>query len=329
MIAPATLSQAYQQGVSEEMQRDPAVFVIGTDLYERGGHWAQVKGLGAEFGPERIRDAPISEAAMLAAGVGAALNGMRPIVDLNFIDFVFGGMDEVINQAAKIRYMWGVPVPVVIRGTAGVAFGAAQHNNSLEAWFSHMPGLLVATPATPADTKGLIKSALRGEDPVIFLMHKMLTAARGPVGGPDDLVPFGRAVVVREGKDATVVAYSIMVSKVLKAAENLATQGIEIEVIDLRTPFPLDLDTVEASVRKTNRLIVAGEAPRNGSIVSEVAASAQEAVFDFLDGPVLRVGADHAPIPHSPPLMEALIPQVEDVERAVRYAVRGRAERVG
>jgi acetoin:2,6-dichlorophenolindophenol oxidoreductase subunit beta len=328
MTAPATLSQAFQQGVSEEMQRDPAVFVLGTDLYERGGHWAQVKGLGAEFGPERIRDAPISEAAMLAAGVGAALNGMRPIVDLNFIDFVFGGMDEVINQAAKIRYMWGVPVPVVIRGTAGVAFGAAQHNNSLEAWFSHMPGLLVATPATPADTKGLIKSALRGEDPVIFLMHKMLTAARGPVGGADDLVPFGRAVVIREGRDATVAAYSIMVSKALKAAENLAAQGIEIEVIDLRTPFPLDLDTVEASVRKTNRLIVAGEAPRNGSITSEVAASAQEAVFDYLDAPVLRVGADHAPIPHSPPLMEALIPQVEDVERAVRYAVRGRAEPV-
>jgi pyruvate dehydrogenase E1 component beta subunit len=329
MSASLTLSQAFQQGVSEEMKRDPTVFVMGTDLYERGGHWAQVKGLGAEFGPERIRDTPISEAAMIAAGVGAALNGMRPIVDLNFIDFVFGGMDEVINQAAKVRYMWGVPVPLVIRGTAGVAFGAAQHNNSLEAWFSHMPGLLVATPATPADTKGLIKSALRGEDPVIFLMHKMLTAARGSVGGPDDLVPFGRALVVREGRDVTVAAYSIMVSKALQAADNLAGQGIEAEVVDLRTPFPLDLDTVEASVRKTNRLIVAGEAPRHGSITSEVAASAQEAVFDYLDAPVLRVGAAHAPIPHSPPLIEALIPQVADVERAVRYAVRGHAERAG
>lgn len=328
MTAPVTLSQGYQQGVSEEMERDPTIFVMGTDLYERGGHWAQVKGLGAKFGVDRIRDTPISEAAMIAAGVGAALNGMRPIVDLNFIDFVFGGMDEVINQAAKVRYMWNMPVPIVIRGTAGVAFGAAQHNNSLEAWFSHMPGLLVATPATPADTKGLIKSALRGEDPVIFLMHKMLTAARGPVGGPDDLVPFGRATVVREGKDVTVAAYSIMVSKALKAAESLAGQGVDVEVIDLRTPFPLDLDTVEASVRKTNRLIVAGEAPRNGSITSEVAASIQEAVFDYLDAPVLRVGADHAPIPHSPPLMEALIPKVEDVERAVRYAMRGRAERV-
>jgi acetoin:2,6-dichlorophenolindophenol oxidoreductase subunit beta len=324
MSAVMTLSQAYQAGVTEEMARDERIFVMGTDLYERGGHWAQVKGLGQRFGPERIRDTPISEAAMLAAGVGAALNGMRPIVDLNFIDFIFGAMDETINQAAKVRYMWGVPVPLVIRGTAGVAFGGPQHNNSIEAWIAHTPGLLIAMPATPADTKGLIKSALRGEDPVIFLMHKMLTGARGEVDGPDDLVPFGQARICREGVNATVVAYSIMVSKALQAAEQLAAEGIEVEVIDLRTPFPLDLETIETSVRKTGRLIVAGEAPRHGGIASEVAAAVQESVFDYLDGPVLRVGGLHAPIAHSPPLFEALIPQVADVERAVRYAVTGR-----
>ncbi len=321
MSAAMTLSQAFAQGVREEMQRDENVFVLGTDLFIRGGHWAQVKGLGAEFGRERIRDAPISEAAMVAAGVGSALNGMRPIVDLNFIDFVFGAMDEVINQAAKIRYMWGVPVPIVIRGTSGVAFGAEQHNNSIEAWFAHMPGLLVATPATPADTKGLIKSALRGGDPVIFLMHKMLTGARGDVGGPDDLVPFGRGTIARPGKDATVIAYSITVSKALKAAENVARDGIDVEVIDLRTVFPLDLDLVEASVRKTGRVVVAGEAPRHGGVVSEVAAAIQENVFDYLDGPIVRVGGRHSPIPHSPALFETLIPQVTDIERAIRASV--------
>jgi pyruvate dehydrogenase E1 component beta subunit len=313
-------------GLREEMARDDSIFVLGTDLYIRGGHWAQVKGLGAEFGPERIRDAPISEAAMVAAGVGAALNGMRPVVDLNFIDFIFGAMDEVINQAAKVRYMWRVPVPLVIRGTAGVAMGGAQHNNSLEAWFSHMPGLLVATPATPADTKGLIKSALRGEDPVIFLMHKMLTGFRGAVGGLNDLVPFGRGAVVREGTDVTLVAYSIMVHKAFQAAERLAADGISVEVIDLRTVFPLDLDLVEESVRKTGRLVVAGEAPRHGGIVAEVAAALQEAVFDHLDGPVLRVGALHSPIPHSPPLFEAVIPQAADLERAARFAIHGHKE---
>lgn len=316
-----TLSQAFQEGVREEMARDESIFILGTDLYIRGGHWGQVLGLGPEFGRDRVRDAPISEAAMMAAGVGAALNGMRPIVDLNFIDFIFGAMDETINQAAKIRYMWGAPVPLVIRATAGVAFGGPQHNNSLEAWFAHMPGLLVAYPATPADTKGLIKSALRGEDPVIFLMHKMLTGARGEVGGPDDLVPLGKAAVRREGRDATLVSYAFTVNKALTAAENLAGQGIDVEVIDLRTVFPLDLETIEASVRKTNRLVVAGEAPRFGSIASEVASSIQESLFDYLDAPVLRVGGSHTPIPHSPPLIEPLIPQVPNIERAVHHVM--------
>jgi acetoin:2,6-dichlorophenolindophenol oxidoreductase subunit beta len=317
-----SLTQAYQLGLREEMRADPTIFVMGTDLLERGGHWGQVKGFGEEFGSARIRDTPISEAAMVAAGVGAALNGMRPVVDLNFIDFIFGAIDEVVNQAAKIRYMWGAPVPLVIRGSSGVSFGGPQHSNSLEAWFTHIPGLLVVAPATPADTRGLIKSALRGEDPVIFLMHKMLTGVRGDISPDQAPVPIGRARIARAGRDCTVIAYSITVSKALQAAEQLAQEGVEAEVIDLRTVFPIDMDLISESVRKTSRVVVVGEAPRHGSVASEVAAEIQETLFDELDGPVLRVGGLHAPIPHSPPLFEALIPQVADIHRAVRRLVQ-------
>lgn len=316
-----TLSQAFQEGVREEMGRDESIFILGTDLYIRGGHWAQVQGLGPEFGRDRVRDTPISEAAMMAAGVGSALNGMRPIVDLNFVDFIFGAIDEVVNQAAKIRYMWGAPVPLVVRATAGVAFGGAQHNNSVEAWFAHMPGLFVAMPATPADTKGLIKSALRGQDPVIFLMHKMLSGVRGEVGGPDDMVPLGKAQICRSGNDVTLVTYSITVKKGLEAAELAAAKGIDVEVIDLRTVFPLDLGLIETSVKKTNRLVVAGEAPLFGSIASEVAASIQEALFDYLDAPVVRVGGEHTPIPYSPPLFDAVIPQSADIAQGILRTV--------
>lgn len=326
MTAPAaattaTYAQAFGQGMREEMSRDPSIFVLGTDLLDRGGHFGQIPGLGAEFGPERVRDTPISEAAMTAAGVGAAINGMRPVVDLNFVDFSFGAMDEIANQAAKMRYMLRIPVPIVIRATIGVALYAMQHNNAIETWFAHMPGLLVATPATPWDTKGLIKTALRGEDPVVFLMHKRLGGMKGEVGRDDELLPFGQAKVVREGRDVTIVAYSIMVRKALEAAQRLAEDGIEAEVVDLRTVMPLDLETVEASVRKTRRAVVTGEAPRFLGIAAEVAASIQESLFHELDGPVLRVGGGHAPIPHSPPLYEALIPQVADLERAVRLAI--------
>lgn len=320
-MSSLTLTQAYQLGLREEMARDPSIFVMGTDLLERGGHWAQVKGFGKEFGAERVRDTPISEAAMVAAGVGAALNGMRPVVDLNFIDFILGAMDEVVNQAAKIRYMWGAAVPLVIRGTSGVSFGGPQHNNSLEAWFAHIPGLLVVMPATPADTRGLIKSALRGEDPVIFLMHKMLTGFRGEVEAEEVTVPIGRARIAREGSDATVIAYSITVSKALQAAAALVDQGIDVEVVDLRTVAPIDFDLIAQSVRKTHRAVVVGEAPLSGSISSEIAAEIQETLFDDLDSPVLRVGGVQAPIPHSPPLFGALIPQASDIERAIRLAV--------
>jgi acetoin:2,6-dichlorophenolindophenol oxidoreductase subunit beta len=313
-----TVGQAFQQGLREEMLRDETVFVLGTDLFIRGGHFAQVKGIGPEFGPERVIDAPISEAAMVAAGVGAAMNGMRPVIDLNFMDFAFGAMDEIANQAAKARYLWGKPVPLLIRASSGIALYAAQHNNSLEAWFMHTPGLVVVMPSNARDTKGMLKSALRGDDPVIFFMHKRLTGARGEVGGPEELVPIGKAAVVREGRSATLVTGGIVVGKVLRAAEALAAEGIEIEVIDLRTIFPLDTDTIAASVRKTGRAIVVTEEPPYASVASEIAASLQESVFEYLDAPVARLTAAHTPIPHAPNLMETLIPQVDDIVRTVR-----------
>jgi pyruvate dehydrogenase E1 component beta subunit len=325
-MKPITYSQAFQEAMHEEMTRDHRIFVVGTDLFDRGGHFGQLLGLGKAFGHDRIRDMPISEAAMVAAGVGAALVGMRPVVDLNFIDFSLGAMDEIINQAAKMRYMMGAPMPLVVRGTSGVAMFAAQHNNSLESVFSHVPGLLVAMPSTPADVKGLLKSALRGQDPVIFMMHKRLSGSRGEVGGPEDLIPFGQAAVRRSGTDVSIVAYSHMVLKALEAADHLAIEGIQAEVIDLRTVMPLDIQTVADSVRKTGLLVAVTEAPCFGSIASEVAAWIQQTMFEWLNGPVIRVGAKHTPIAHSPALYEGVIPQVVDIEDATRTLVkRGRA----
>jgi len=316
-----TVGQAFQQGLTEEMERDDTVFVLGTDLFIRGGHFAQVKGVGPHFGHERVIDAPISEAAMVAAGVGAAMNGMRPVIDLNFIDFTFGAMDEIANQAAKARYLWGKPVPLLLRASSGVSLFAAQHNNSLEAWFMHMPGLVVVMPSNSHDTKGLLKSALRGDDPVLFFMHKRLTGSRGEVGGPEDLVPIGKAAVLRKGADVTLISAGIVVNKIVKAAELLASEGIEAEVIDLRTIFPLDTDTIAESVRKTGRAIVVSEEPPYASVASEIAASLQESVFEYLDAPVQRLTAAHTPIGHAPNLMEAVIPQVEHVVASVRDSI--------
>jgi len=313
-----TYSQAFQQGMSEEMERNDHIFVVGTDIYDRGGHFAQLKGLGGRFGHDRVRDAPISEAAMVAAGVGAALNGCHPVVDLNFMDFAYGAMDEIINQAAKIRYMWGAPVPLVIRATAGVAGGGAQHNNSLQAWFASAPGLAVVFPSRPYDVKGLIKSALRIDDPVVFMMHKRLSGVRGEVGGPDELVPIGAARTVRPGSDVTVVTYGHGVVLASNAAEKLGADDIECEVIDLRTLHPLDAEAVIGSVRRTGRVVVLDEAPRHGSLAAELAATIQEEAFFYLDQPVRRVTAAHTPVPHSTALLEAVLPSEEDVMNAVR-----------
>ena len=310
-------SAAFAEGVAEEMERNPDVVVIGTDLVHRGGHWAQVKDLAERVGPGRIFDAPISEAAMVALGVGAAMAGMHPIVDLNFVDFSFGAMDEIANQAAKIPYMLRRPVPLVVRATAGVAHGGPQHNNSLEAWFMHMPGLNVLVPSRSHDVKGLIKTALRSEEPTVYLMHKRLTGVRGTVGGPDELVPFGVARVARPGSDCTIVSYGAGVLKAMQAAEVLAEGGRSAEVIDLRTLAPLDLEALAASARKTGRVVVLDEAPKFAGPGAEIAAAVQEAAFAYLDAPVVRVGALRTTVPESPPLFDRVLPGVDDVVAAV------------
>lgn len=313
-----TYSTAYHQGLREEMERDATIFVLGTDLYQRGGHFAQVKGLGESFGASRIRDTPISEAAMVACGVGAALNGTRPIVDLNFLDFAYGAMDELVNQAAKIRYMWGRPVPMVVRATAGVSQGGPQHNNSLQSWFMGTPGLAVVFPSRPWDVKGLLKAALRGQDPVIFMMHKLLTGARGPVGEADEIVSIGSARVVRPGQDVTLITYGYGVVIAEQAAEVLSANGVDIEIVDLRTLAPLDLEAIVTSVRRTGRVLVLDEAPALGGPAAEISATICDHAFWYLDQPVVRLAAAHSPIPHSSPLLEALLPGPDQVIDALR-----------
>ncbi len=322
MPTEMTYSAGFASAVAEEMATNPDIFVIGTDLVHRGGHWAQIRGLADIVGPGRIFDAPISEAAMVATGVGAAMAGMHPIVDLNFVDFAFGAMDEIANQAAKIPFMLGRPVPLVIRATAGVAHGGPQHNNSLESFFMNLPGLNLLTPAFPYDVKGLAKTALRTPAPVIFLMHKRLTGTRGPVGGPDELVPFGRANVVRPGADCTLVTYGGGVAKALAAADVLAEEGTDAEVIDLRTLVPLDIDACVASARKTGRVVVVDEAPKTGGPGAEIAASIQELAFEYLDAPVSRLGAKQTTMPESPPLLDRVLPSAADIVDAVRRSFK-------
>ncbi len=318
MSSTVSFALAFQSTMHSEMERDPSIFILGTDLFERGGHFAQLKGLGQVFGAERIRDTPISEAAMVAAGVGAAMNGMRPVVDLNFIDFALGAMDEIINQAAKMRYTLGIPVPLVIRGSSGAAGYAAQHANTLEGTFCQTPGLIVVAPATPADVSGLLRSALRAEDPVIFLMHKRLSGLKGDAPPANHFVPFGKARVVREGSDVTLVSYSYTVGTISEAANQLATEGLDAEVIDLRSLWPLDWNTVVNSVRKTGRLVVVSEAPPFGGVAAEVVTRVQSEAFYYLDAAIVRIASPHVTVPHSPPLMNEVIPSVEQVMAGAR-----------
>lgn len=248
--------------------------------------------------------------------------GLRPIIDLNFVDFSLGAMDEIINQAAKIRYMFGCPVPIIIRATSGVALAGAHHSNSLESFFAHTPGLSVAVPSQSRDVKGLIKTALRGEDPVIFLMHKKLTGVRGEVGGADEFIPFGKANVRRTGRDLAIITYGYTVITALKAAENLAKEGIEAEVIDLRTLFPLDTEAINDAVRRFGRIVVADEAPLFGSITGEIVASATEEGFASLKGPIARVGGVRTPISANPAIAEASIPNVDSLVIAARKVMK-------
>jgi pyruvate/2-oxoglutarate/acetoin dehydrogenase E1 component len=308
--------QGVQEALREEMTRDPHVFLMGEDIGVYGGAFGATRGLLAEFGPDRVRNTPISEATIVGAGIGAALTGMRPVVEIMFMDFVTLAMDQIANHAAKFRYIYGeqARVPLVIRTPAGGgrSYGAT-HSQSLEAWFLHVPGLKVIAPATPADVKGLLKSAIRDDNPVLCVEHKRLYATTGPVPDADVTVPIGQAVIRREGEDLTLAAYSYYVGIALQAAEALARHGINAEVLDLRTLAPLDTETVLDSVRKTGRLICIEEGTRTGGVGAEVAARVAEEAYEYLDAPIRRLAAPDIPVPFSPVLEEAALPKLDDV----------------
>lgn len=315
-------SAALAEALHEEMTRDETVFVLGEDLTAHAGIFGQFKGIPEAF-PGRILDTPISESAIAGVGVGSALTGMRPFVDLHFSDFVTCCMDEIANQAAKIRYMSGgqVNLPLVIWCPDGAGLrAAAQHSQSLEAWFVHIPGLKVVVPSEPADVKGLVKSAIRDDDPVMVFQHKKLFAKEGPVPEGEHLIPLGKAAVKRPGKDVTLICYGMGYYLCEEAARRLEEKNIDAEVIDLRTLKPLDMATVSESVQKTNRAVIVHEACRTGGFGAELASRIMEDVFDYLDAPVKRVAAKDVPVPFSPPLEDAVLPGVADVIDAVLEA---------
>lgn len=319
-----TYRDALNEALHEEMARDPTVFVIGEDVGRHGGPMQVCKGLWAKYGNWRVRDTPISEAAFVGLGVGSALTGLRPVVEVMYIDFCALAIDQIVNQAAKARYMFGgkAHVPMVIRTQGGGGRGnAAQHSQSLEMWFVHTPGLVVIQPSTPADAKGLLKSAIRDENPIMFIEHKLLYNTKGPVPDEEYTIPLGVADIKRAGKDVTVVAHSRMVLFALNAAEKLAEGGIDAEVIDPRTIKPLDLDTIVRSVNKTHHLVVVSEGVRTGGLASEIAARVQEAAFDWLDSPVARVTSEDVPMPYNERLELEAIPTEADIVRAVKEII--------
>ena len=316
-----TLGEAVRDAIAEEMRRDPTVFLMGEDVAEAGTPFKVLTGLSGEFGTERVIDTPISEAGFTGLGVGAAMTGMRPIIDIMFGDFVCLIMDQMVNQAAKVHYMSGGKwkVPMVLRTTLGATRrSAAQHSQSLQAWFAHIPGLKVVMPSTPYDAKGLMKSAIRDDNPVIFYEDKMMFRFKGPVPTEEYTIPIGVADIKRPGDDITIVATSSMVQVALGAAKMLEDAGISAEVVDPRTLWPLDEKTIVESVKKTSRAIVVDEGYERYGVTSEIAAVIAEGAFHYLDGPVKRIGAMHVPIPFSPSLEDATVPSEQQVFDAAR-----------
>jgi pyruvate/2-oxoglutarate/acetoin dehydrogenase E1 component len=317
-----TIAEAICEALREEMERDPCVFLMGEDVGAIGGIFATSRGLLEKFGPERIRDTPISEAAIVGHAIGAAVAGMRPVVECGgFVDFLALTMDQLVNQAAKLRYMFGGKgtVPIVVRAAQGSGVKlAAQHSQSLEAWFAHVPGLIVVCPSTPADAKGLLLAAIRNPNPVIFLEHKMLYFVKGDVPDGEGLEKIGVATRRREGTDVTLCSYSLMTHRCQEAADLLAQRGISCEVLDLRTIRPWDREAVLASVRKTHRLVVVHEAVKSFGAGAEVAATVMEEAFDDLDAPVVRVAAHDIPVPFSENLERETVPTVERIVEAVK-----------
>ena len=316
-----TYLHAFNEGLRQIMEADADVFVAGEDVGQTGGVFHSFDGLINHFGERRMVDTPISEQAIIGLGIGAAVVGLRPVVDLMFMDFVLVAMDQIANQAAKLKYMFGgnatLPMTITTNGGAGLSAGA-QHSQSLEAMLCHVPGLKVVMPSTPYDMKGLLTACVRDDNPTIIVKHKKMLGTKGLV--PEELyeIPLGQAAITRAGADVTLVSYSRMAAESLVAAETLSAEGIECEVIDLRTVSPIDIDTVVTSARKTNRIVVVHEAVRAGGLGAELAAQIQEHAFDHLDAPVARVGAPFSPVPFSPTLETAYVPDVARIADEVR-----------
>ncbi|MEK3857244.1 alpha-ketoacid dehydrogenase subunit beta [Cytobacillus sp. FSL H8-0458] len=325
-VREITYLEAVREAMSQEMRQNDDVFILGEDIGVYGGAFGVTRGMIEEFGPERVRNTPISEAAIAGAAVGSALTGMRPILELQFSDFITIAMDQMVNQAAKTRYMFGGKgkVPMVLRTPAGSGTGAAaQHSQSLEAWMAHIPGLKVVQPSTAYDVKGLLKAAIDDDNPVIFYEHKLLYKTSSHVPEEAYSIELGKADIKREGTDVTIVATAIMVHKALEAAYELEKEGISAEVIDPRTIVPLDKETIINSVKKTGRLIVVHEAVQRGGIGGEiVSVIAESEAFDYLDSPIKRLGGKEVPIPYNPKLEKAAIPQVPDIIEAVKETVK-------
>jgi len=313
--------RAITEALDEEMERDERVFIIGEDIGAAGGVFTETRGLYEKYGPRRVKDTPISESAFMGLALGAAMSGLRPVVQIMFMDFITVCMDPLVNHMAKARYMFGgqydIPVVILAPEGAGVAAGP-HHSQSLAAWFTHIPGLKVVSPSTPKDLKGLLKSSIRDDNPILFVYHKAMIAVKGQLPEDEYLIPLGKAEVKRSGSDVTVVAISGMVTQALAAADTLQQDGISIEIIDPMTLAPLDMETILASVEKTGRLVIAHEAVKVGGFGAEIAAQVAETAIDALDAPIRRVAGPFTPIPFNPELERLYVPQAKDIVAAIK-----------
>jgi 2-oxoisovalerate dehydrogenase E1 component beta subunit len=319
-MAQVTYLEAIRQGLWEEMESDPTVFCIGEDIGIYGGAFKVTDGFVHHFGTQRVIDTPIAESAIVGAAFGAALTGMRPVAEFQFMDFIGCAFNQIVNMVAKSHYRWGAPAPMVLRGPAGGGVhGGPFHSQNPEMYFVHTPGMKVVAPSTPADAKGLIKSAVRDNNPVLFLEHKFLyRRIKGEVPEGDYTVPIGKARVHREGRDLSIITYAAMVHTAQEAADILAKEGIEVEIIDLRTLCPLDREAITQTVKKTNKVILLHEDTKTGGLAGELAAIINEEAFEDLDGPIVRITSLDTPVPFSPPLEHFFLPKVEDVVREAK-----------
>jgi len=316
-----TYAEAAVEAIQEEMEKDGSIFYMGEDIGRFGGVYGTTKGLWERFGDDRVKDTPLSEAAIIGYALGAAMTGMRPIAEIMFADLLCLAMDQIVNQVAKIRYMSGgrIKVPLVIRvPLGGLRRAAAQHSQHLESWFVHVPGLKIVAPSSPHDVKGLLKTVIREDNPVISFEHILLYKTKGEVPEEEYTLPIGKAEVKREGSDVTVVTYSLMVHRCLSAAEKLYEEGIDAEVIDLRSLSPLDMETLVNSVKKTNKVAIVHQACLRGGLGAEIGTSIVEAAFDYLDTPIKRIGGLNVPVPFSPPLEDFVVPTEERIAREIK-----------